>query len=64
MVMEELSRASASVGLSYDTHSNLCVDRIYLNGTEEQKYKYLPKLCKGESIGALSMSEAMLDPML
>lgn len=57
IVMEELSRASASVGLSYGAHSNLCVNQIHLNGTEEQKYKYLPKLCKGESIGALAMSE-------
>jgi isovaleryl-CoA dehydrogenase len=55
--MEEISRASASVGLSYGAHSNLCVNQISLNGTEEQKQKYLPKLISGEHVGALAMSE-------
>ena len=54
---EEISRASASVGLSYLAHSNLCVNQISKNGTNEQKLKYLPKLCTGEHIGALAMSE-------
>ena len=54
---EEISRASASVGLSYLAHSNLCVNQIFKNGTEEQKAKYLPALCAGEKIGALAMSE-------
>ncbi|HWE53185.1 MAG TPA: isovaleryl-CoA dehydrogenase [Bryobacteraceae bacterium] len=58
IVMEELSRASASVGLSYSAHSNLCVNQIHLNGTEAQKRKYLPRLISGEHIGALAMSEA------
>jgi len=58
IAMEEISRASASVGLSYGAHSNLCVNQIYLNGTEAQKKRYLPKLVSGESIGALAMSEA------
>lgn len=58
IAMEEISRASASVGLSYGAHSNLCVNQIYLNGTEAQKEKYLPKLISGEHIGALAMSEA------
>ncbi|XP_011300376.1 isovaleryl-CoA dehydrogenase, mitochondrial [Fopius arisanus] len=57
IVMEEVSRASASVGLSYGAHSNLCLNQIHRNGTEEQKLKYLPKLCSGEFIGALAMSE-------
>lgn len=57
VAMEEISRASASVGLSYGAHSNLCVNQIRLNGTQEQKLKYLPKLCSGEHIGALAMSE-------
>ncbi|WP_111656703.1 isovaleryl-CoA dehydrogenase [Isoalcanivorax indicus] len=57
IVMEEISRASASIGLSYGAHSNLCVNQIYLNGTAEQKAKYLPKLVSGEHIGALAMSE-------
>jgi len=57
VAMEEISRASASVGLSYGAHSNLCVNQLYKNGTEEQKHKYLPKLCSGEHIGALAMSE-------
>ena len=54
---EEISRASASVGLSYLAHSNLCVNQIFKNGNEEQKAKYLPALCAGEKIGALAMSE-------
>lgn len=57
VAMEEISRASASVGLSYGAHSNLCVNQISKNGTHEQKLKYLPKLCSGEHIGALAMSE-------
>jgi isovaleryl-CoA dehydrogenase len=57
VVMEEISRASASVGLSYGAHSNLCVNQIHKNGNPEQKAKYLPKLCSGEHIGALAMSE-------
>ncbi|WP_163932155.1 isovaleryl-CoA dehydrogenase [Paraferrimonas sp. SM1919] len=57
VVMEEISRASASVGLSYGAHSNLCVNQIHKNGTHEQKLKYLPKLCSGEHVGALAMSE-------
>ncbi len=58
IAMEEISRASASVGLSYGAHSNLCVNQIFLNGTKEQKDCYLPKLVSGEYIGALAMSEA------
>ncbi len=57
VAMEEISRASASVGLSYGAHSNLCVNQLHKNGTEQQKQKYLPKLCTGEHIGALAMSE-------
>ena len=57
IAMEELSRASASVALSYGAHSNLCVNQINRNGTEEQKRKYLPKLISGEHVGALAMSE-------
>jgi len=57
IAMEEISRASAAVGLSYGAHSNLCVNQIFKNGTEEQKKTYLPKLCSGEHIGALAMSE-------
>jgi len=57
VAMEEVSRASASVGLSYGAHSNLCVNNLYLNGTEQQRRKYLPKLCSGEFVGALAMSE-------
>ena len=57
VAVEELSRASAAVGLSYGAHSNLCVNQIHKNGTHEQKLKYLPKLCSGEHIGALAMSE-------
>jgi len=58
LVMEELSRAAAGIALSYGAHSNLCVNQINRNGTEEQKRKYLPKLCSGEHFGALAMSEA------
>ncbi|KYN05772.1 PREDICTED: isovaleryl-CoA dehydrogenase, mitochondrial [Cyphomyrmex costatus] len=58
IIMEEISRASAAIGLSYGAHSNLCVNQIHRNGTEEQKLKYLPKLCSGEHIGALAMSES------
>ena len=57
LAMEEISRASASVGLSYGAHSNLCVNQIRRNGSTEQKRKYLPKLISGEHIGALAMSE-------
>ena len=57
VAMEEVSRASASVGLSYGAHSNLCVNQIARNGTEEQKRRYLPKLITGEHLGALAMSE-------
>ena len=57
VAMEEISRASASVGLSYGAHSNLCVNQIHKNGSHQQKLKYLPQLCSGEHIGALAMSE-------
>ncbi|MBW8270896.1 isovaleryl-CoA dehydrogenase [Caldovatus aquaticus] len=57
VAMEEISRASASVGLSYGAHSNLCVNQIRRNGTEAQKRRYLPKLISGEHVGALAMSE-------
>ena len=57
IAMEEISRASASVGLSYGAHSNLCVNQITRNGTAAQKAKYLPKLISGEHVGALAMSE-------
>ena len=57
LVMEEISRASASVGLSYGAHSNLCVNQIRRNGNDVQKEKYLPKLISGEHVGALAMSE-------
>ncbi|NMH65639.1 isovaleryl-CoA dehydrogenase [Shewanella salipaludis] len=57
VAMEEISRASASIGLSYGAHSNLCVNQINRNGNSEQKAKYLPKLVSGEHIGALAMSE-------
>jgi isovaleryl-CoA dehydrogenase len=57
IAMEEVSRASASVGLSYGAHSNLCVNQIRRNGTDAQKKKYLPKLISGEHVGALAMSE-------
>jgi isovaleryl-CoA dehydrogenase len=58
VAVEEIARASASVSLSYGAHSNLCVNQIHLNGTPEQKAKYLPKLVSGEHVGALAMSEA------
>ena len=58
IAMEEISRGSASVGLAYGAHSNLCINQIKLNGTREQKERYLPKLVSGEHIGALAMSEA------
>ena len=57
VAMEEISRASGSVGLSYGAHSNLCVSNLYANGTPAQREKYLPKLCSGEWKGALAMSE-------
>jgi isovaleryl-CoA dehydrogenase len=57
IAMEELSRASGAVALSYGAHSNLCVNQINRNGNENQKQKYLPKLCSGEHVGALAMSE-------
>src|SRR5256714_3042577 len=57
VAMEEISRASASVGLSYGAHSNLCVNQIRRNGTDDQKRRYLPKLISGEHVGALAMSE-------
>ena len=57
IVLEEISRASASVGLSYGAHSNLCVNQIHRNGSESQKEKYLPDLCSGAKVGALAMSE-------
>ncbi len=58
IIVEEIARASASVSLSYGAHSNLCVNQIRRNATEEQKQKYLPKLISGEHVGALAMSEA------
>ncbi|MBW2689146.1 MAG: isovaleryl-CoA dehydrogenase [Deltaproteobacteria bacterium] len=58
IVMEEISRASASVALSYGAHSNLCINQIYRNGNADQKQRYLPKLISGEHVGALAMSEA------
>lgn len=57
VAMEEISRASASVGLSYGAHSNLCVNQIFKNGNQAQRQSYLPSLCSGEHIGALAMSE-------
>src|SRR5512143_1226266 len=57
VAMEEISRASASIGLSYGAHSNLCVNQIKRNGTDAQKRRYLPKLVSGEHVGALAMSE-------
>ncbi len=57
VAMEEISRSSASVGLSYGAHSNLAVNQIFRNGTDEQKHKYLPKLISGEHVGALAMTE-------
>ncbi len=58
VAMEEISRASGSVGLSYGANSNLCMDNLNKNGTEEQRQKYLPGLCSGELVGALAMSES------
>src|SRR5439155_24845087 len=58
VAMEEISRASGAIGLSYGAHSNLCVNQIRRNGTPEQKRRYLPKLISGEHVGALAMSEA------
>ncbi|MGP0089572.1 MAG: isovaleryl-CoA dehydrogenase [Xanthobacteraceae bacterium] len=58
VAMEEVSRASAAIGLSYGAHSNLCVNQIRRNGSDEQKRRYLPKLISGEHVGALAMSEA------
>ena len=58
IAVEEIARASASVSLSYGAHSNLCVNQIKLNGTQEQKQRFLPKLISGEHVGALAMSEA------
>src|SRR5207342_50029 len=57
IAMEEISRGSASVGLSYGAHSNLCVNQLRRNGSDAQKRKYLPKLLSGEHVGALAMSE-------
>ncbi|MCO5054601.1 isovaleryl-CoA dehydrogenase [Thermomonas sp.] len=57
VAMEEISRASGSIGLSYGAHSNLCVNNLYANGNDAQRSKYLPKLCSGEYKGALAMSE-------
>src|SRR5687768_5767026 len=57
VAMEEISRASAAVGLSYGAHSNLCVNHVRRSGTQAQKEKYLPKLISGEHVGALAMSE-------
>jgi isovaleryl-CoA dehydrogenase len=57
VAVEEIARASAAVALSYGAHSNLCVNQINRNGTAEQKARYLPKLCSGEHVGALAMSE-------
>ena len=57
VTLEEISRASAAVGLSYSAHSNLCVNQLRLNGNEEQKKKFLPELISGEKVGALAMSE-------
>ena len=57
MAVEEMSKCNAGMALSYLAHSNLCVNQIKLNGSEEQKQKYLPKLITGEFVGALAMSE-------
>src|SRR3954466_8935552 len=57
IVMEEISRASGSVGLSYGAHSNLCMNQLVLNGDDAQRDRYLPKLVSGEHVGALAMSE-------
>ena len=58
VAMEEISRASASVGLAYGACSNLCINNLYLNGNAEQRARFLPKLCSGKFVGALAMSEA------
>ena len=58
VAMEEISRASGSVGLSYGAHSNLCMDNLFKNGSDAQRQKYLPDMCSGELVGALAMSEA------
>jgi isovaleryl-CoA dehydrogenase len=58
VAIEEISRASAAVGLAYGAHSNLCINQIYRNASEEQKRRYLPKLISGEHVGSLAMSEA------
>src|SRR5690242_20794466 len=58
VAMEEISRASASIGLSYGAHSNLCVNQIRRNGNAAQRQRYLPKLIRGEHVGALAMSES------
>ena len=58
VAMEEISRASASVGLSYGAHSNLCLNNVFKHGNEAQRRKFVPKLCTGEHVGALAMSEA------
>ncbi len=57
VVMEEISRASGAIGLSYGAHSNLCMNQLRLHGSAEQKQRYLPKLISGEHVGALAMSE-------
>ncbi|PKL95354.1 MAG: acyl-CoA dehydrogenase, partial [Gammaproteobacteria bacterium HGW-Gammaproteobacteria-8] len=57
VAMEEISRASASIGLSYGAHSNLCLDNLYRNGSDEQRAKFVPRLVSGEFKGALAMSE-------
>ncbi len=57
VAMEEISRASGAVGLAYGAHSNLCVNNLYLNGNDAQRKKYLPRLCSGQHVGALAMSE-------
>ncbi len=62
VALEEISRASGSVGLSYGAHSNLCVQNIANNANDAQKAKYLPKLCAGEWVGALAMSEPARAP--
>ena len=62
VAMEEISRYSASVALSYGAHSNLCVNQIFRNGNAAQREKYLPKLISGEHIGALKYEELMLVP--
>lgn len=58
VAMEEISRGSGAIGLSYGANSNLCINNIYLNGNEEQRRRFLPKLCSGEFVGALAMSES------